>query len=41
MYRIDWTNWKNPGLNFGMWGYSGRGSDKFESWKYFHTFLKV
>ena len=27
-----------PGLIFGMWGYSWPGSDKFESWKSFHTF---
>ena len=27
-----------PGLIFGMWGYFWPGSDKFESWKFFHTF---
>ena len=27
-----------PGLIFGMWGYFWPGSDKFESWKIFHTF---
>ena len=27
-----------PGLIFGMWGYFWPGSDKFESWKKFHTF---
>ena len=27
-----------PGLIFGMWGYFWPGSDKFESWKTFHTF---
>ena len=27
-----------PGLIFGMWGYSWPGSDKFESWNFFHTF---
>ena len=27
-----------PGLIFGMWGYFWPGSDKFESWKNFHTF---
>ena len=27
-----------PGLIFGMWGYFGPGSDKFESWKKIHTF---
>ena len=26
-----------PGLIFGMWGYFWPGSDKFESWKNFHT----
>ena len=26
------------GLIFGMWGYFWPGSDKFESWKNFHTF---
>ena len=30
-----------PGLIFGMWGYFWPGSDKFESWKNFHTFDKV
>ena len=30
-----------PGLIFGMWGYFWPGSDKFESWKFFHTFDKV
>ena len=30
-----------PGLIFGMWGYFWPGSDKFESWKIFHTFDKV
>ena len=30
-----------PGLIFGMWGYFWPGSDKFESWKYFHTFDAV
>ena len=27
-----------PGLIFAMWGYFGPGSDKFESWNFFHTF---
>ena len=27
-----------PGLIFGMWGYFWPGSDKFESWNFFHTF---
>ena len=27
-----------PGLIFGMWVYLWHGSDKFESWKNFHTF---
>ena len=27
-----------PGLIFGMWGYFSPGSDKFESWNFFHTF---
>ena len=27
-----------PGLIFGMWRYFWPGSDKFESWKNFHTF---
>ena len=27
-----------PGLIFGMWEYFWPGSDKFESWKFFHTF---
>ena len=27
-----------PGLIFGMWGYFWPGSEKFESWKFFHTF---
>ena len=27
-----------PGLIFGMWGYFGPGSDKFEFWKKFRTF---
>ena len=27
-----------PGLIFSMWGYFWPGSDKFESWKNFHTF---
>ena len=27
-----------PGLIFGMWGYLWPGSDKFESWNFFHTF---
>ena len=27
-----------PGLIFGMWRYFWPGSDKFESWKIFHTF---
>ena len=27
-----------PGLIFAMWGYFWPGSDKFESWKNFHTF---
>ena len=27
-----------PGLIFGMWGYFWPGSDKSESWKFFHTF---
>ena len=30
-----------PGLIFGMWGYFWPGSDKFESWDFFHTFDKV
>ena len=30
-----------PGLIFGMWGYFWPGSDKFESWKFFHTFHGV
>ena len=30
-----------PGLIFGMWEYFWPGSDKFESWKNFHTFDKV
>ena len=30
-----------PGLIFGMWEYFWPGSDKFESWKKFHTFDKV
>ena len=30
-----------PGLIFGMWRYFWPGSDKFESWKFFHTFDKV
>ena len=30
-----------PGLIFAMWGYFLPGSDKFEFWKKFHTFLKV
>ena len=30
-----------PGLIFGMWRYFWPGSDKFESWKKFHTFVKV
>ena len=30
-----------PGLIFCMWGYFWPGSDKFESWKNFHTFDKV
>ena len=29
-----------PGLIFCMWGYFWPGSDKFESWKIFHTFDK-
>ena len=29
---------RQPGLIFGMWGYFWSGSDKFESWKIFHTF---
>ena len=31
-------NGRPPGLIFGMWGYFWPGSDKFESWKVFHTF---
>ena len=27
-----------PGLIFSMWGYFWPGSDKFESWNFFHTF---
>ena len=27
-----------PGQIFAMWGYFWPGSDKFESWKFFHTF---
>ena len=27
-----------PGMIFGMWVYFWPGSDKFESWKFFHTF---
>ena len=27
-----------PELIFSMWGYFWPGSDKFESWKFFHTF---
>ena len=27
-----------PGLIFIMWGYFWHGSNKFESWKNFHTF---
>ena len=27
-----------PGLIFGMWGYFGPGSDKFEFWKNSSTF---
>ena len=27
-----------PVLIFVMWGYFWPGSDKFESWKFFHTF---
>ena len=27
-----------PGLIFCMWGYFWPGTDKFESWKNFHTF---
>ena len=27
-----------PGLIFGMWRYFWPGSDKFESWNFFHTF---
>ena len=27
-----------PELIFAMWGYFWPGSDKFESWKFFHTF---
>ena len=30
-----------PGLIFGMWGYFWPGSDKFESWNFFHTFNGV
>ena len=30
-----------PGLIFGMWEYFWPGSDKFESWKFFHPFEKV
>ena len=30
-----------PGLIFGMWRYFWPCSDKFESWKKFHTFNKV
>ena len=30
-----------PGLIFGMWGYFWPGSNKFESWNFFHTFDKV
>ena len=30
-----------PGLIFGMCGYFWPGSDKFESWKNFHTFDEV
>ena len=30
-----------PGLIFGMWGYFLPGSDRFESWKIFHTFDDV
>ena len=29
-----------PGMIFGMWGYFSPGSDKFESWKFFHTLEK-
>ena len=32
---------RSPGLIFGMWGYLWSGSDKFESWDFFHTFDKV
>ena len=34
-------NGRPPGLIFGMWRYFWPGSDKFESWKKFHTFDKV
>ena len=27
-----------PKLIFGMWGYLLPGYDKFEFWKFFHTF---
>ena len=30
-----------PGLIFGMWGYFGPGSDKFEFWKKIRTFDEV
>ena len=30
-----------PGLIFGMWGHFWPGSDKFESWNFFHTFNGV
>ena len=30
-----------PGLISGMWRYFWPGSDKFESWKIFHSFDKV
>ena len=38
MYRIDEETGRPPGLIFGMWGDFWPGSDKFESWKIFHTF---
>ena len=32
---------RQPELIFGMWRYFWPGSDKFDSWKKFHTFEEV
>ena len=41
MFRIDWRNWKAPRADFWHVGIFWPGSDKFESWKNFHTFTKL